>query len=108
MRQAKTPAEFDADCREIEAAFPALWQTSGYRSAERNAEVGGHPESDHVIGMARDYCARTLEELHAAEDFAESLGLWALVHDKGSGMHLHVQGTQPGPLPAWWVAKYKG
>ena len=104
--EAFTPAEFDAACREIEKFFPMLWVTSGYRSALRNEEVGGHPESDHVIGMARDYCAPSLEDLYEAEDFAESIGLWAVVHDKGSGIHLHVQGTKPGPLPEWWTAKY--
>lgn len=101
-----TPAEFDAACREIELYFPSLSATSGKRSADRNAEVGGSPHSKHVLGMARDYVAETLGELYNAEEFAESIGLWAHVHDVGSGDHLHLQGLEPGDPPEWWLAKY--
>lgn len=105
-RHPMTPAEFDAACREIEEYFPTLSATSGRRSVERNDQVGGNPKSKHVLGMARDYVAPTLGELHDAHEFAESVGLWGVVHDTGSGDHLHVQGLPVGDPPEWWVAKY--
>ncbi len=36
--------------------FPIV-QTSGYRTPERNAELGGAPDSAHVKGMAFDMAA---------------------------------------------------
>jgi hypothetical protein len=106
VRLPMTPAEFDAACREVEEAFPALSATSGIRSRTRNAQVGGNPKSKHVLGIARDYVASTIDELYDAEEFAESIGLWAHVHDVGSGDHLHLQGLAPGDPPLWWTAKY--
>jgi hypothetical protein len=32
--------------------------------------------------------------------------MWALVHDAGSGEHLHVQAAGIGPLPEWYESKY--
>ncbi len=100
-REAFSPAEFDAVCRELERRCPWLSQTSGRRSVERNAAVGGSEESKHLWGMAKDYVASE-SGMQAGLEEARSLGLWALVH-KG---HLHVQGAAPGPFPSWWLAKY--
>lgn len=105
-RQPMTPAEFDAACRELERECSWLSATSGKRSPERNAAVGGHPESKHVLGMARDYAAPTVAGLKNASHYAHALGLWFKVHDVGSGEHLHVQGLPPGEVPEWWTAKY--
>ena len=100
-----TPSEFDAACRQLERKFPDLSATSGRRSVERNAAVGGNPASKHVIGMARDFVGE-MEVMREAALAAGELGLWFVVHDKGSGDHLHVQGLPPGEVPGWWVLKY--
>lgn len=107
-RIAMTPSEFDANCRLLEHACPWLWATSGYRGAEHNAAVGGSSGSDHLIAMARDYGADNEDGLNQAAVEARKLGFWLTVHDRGSGIHLHVQGTKPGPLPEWWTAKFGG
>ena len=107
-RQALTPEEFDRACRDFEKLWPSCNQTSGRRSVKRNAAVGGHVESKHILGMAKDYVFdgpihqldidRMLEE-------AKGLGLWPVYHDTGSGSHLHVQGLPPGSVIFWWKEK---
>lgn len=102
-RRPLTRAEFDERCARLEELHPELSQTSGKRSAERNAQVGGNPQSDHLEGFAKDYvdtgmpytvmpCPRAAELVHSAK----VLGLWGLVHGDGSRQHLHVQATPPG------------
>ena len=105
-RQPMTPEEFDRACRELTTLQPNLSETSGKRSVVRNAEVGGNPASKHIYGMARDFVAGHEEELVQAAIVAQVLGLWYVVHDAGSGDHLHVQGLAPGPIPDWWLGKY--
>lgn len=79
------------------AATFGLKNTSGYRSPEHNAAVGGVPNSAHT---RKDKKGRP-----AAEDFVGSEGAMqkaaraarrrgarqVLVHDAGSGRHLHVE-----------------
>lgn len=108
MREALSPAEFDAACRELWHRCPYLSETSGRRSEARNSMVRGHPNSKHIIGMARDFVAPDQEMMEAACLVAIELGLWAQVHDVGSGNHLHVQGLSPGEVPGWWMNKYGG
>ena len=106
-RQPMTPAEFDAACRELKRRCPWLSETSGWRSEARNTRVGGNPQSKHMIGMARDFAAESPEGHTQALPVAHGLGLWGMVHDVGSGDHLHVQGLPPGEIPSWWLAKYR-
>lgn len=110
MRVAKklpmTPAEFDAACRELVRRCPFLSETSGRRSAARNASVGGNPHSKHILGMARDFVGPSAAANQVAAEEANDLGLWWKLHDTGSGDHLHTQGLPPGPPPVWWVSKY--
>lgn len=101
-----TPSEFDAACRELVRLEPYLSETSGRRSVARNAAANGSEVSKHLLGMARDFSADEGHGLQAAETTAEELGLWAVVHDAGSGSHLHVQGLAPGNPPRWWSAKF--
>jgi len=103
-----TPAEFDANCRIFERRCPWLWQTSGYRSPEHNADVGGSALSKHPMGMARDYGAANQDGLDRAAKVALELGFWVVVHDVGSGDHLHLQGLPKGPPDLWWLEKYGG
>lgn len=105
-RQPLTPSEFDAACRELVRLEPYLSETSGRRSVARNAAANGSEVSKHLLGMARDFAADEGHGLQAAETTAEELGLWAVVHDAGSGSHLHVQGLAPGNPPRWWSAKF--
>ena len=106
MRQPLTPSEFDAACRRLVRLEPYLSETSGHRTVARNRAANGSDVSKHLIGMARDYAADEGSGLYAAETTAEELGLWAVVHDAGSGSHLHVQGISPGNLPRWWSQKF--
>jgi len=105
-RQPFSPAEFDAVCRELRRQCPYLSETSGARSAARNSSVGGNPRSKHVIGMARDFVAPSVAQLKESSIIARKLGMWVVVHDVGSGDHLHTQGLPPGEIPYWWRSKY--
>lgn len=109
VRRPMTPAEFDAACRELRRRCPFLSETSGARTAARNAAAGGRPDSKHVLGMARDFGAdgsaqERHERLVEASRVALELGLWCLVHDVGKGDHLHAQGLPVGPVPVEWAA----
>ena len=104
-RHTMTPVEFDAACRELVRKCPTLSETSGHRSPDRNAAVGGSPESKHLCGLARDFVDSDGVYGDLA-GVAKDLGFWIAVHDKGSGDHLHVQGAAPGELPEWWLEKY--
>ena len=101
-----TPAEFDEARRALVRMAPWLSETSGRRSSSRNQAVNGNPQSKHLIGMAQDFGADTSEGLYEGAIYAETLGLWHIVHDKGSGNHLHIQGLPPGKVPKWWLEKY--
>ena len=105
-RQPMSPEEFDRNCRLLIRGCPTLSETSGYRGVVRNSLVGGHAESKHLLGMARDFESGHEEELLKGERLARILGFWHDVHDSGSGLHLHVQGLEPGPVPDWWMLKY--
>lgn len=105
-RQPMTPAEFDAACRELWRRCPYLSEVSAYRSIPRNASVGGNPASKHLLGMARDFVGPNQSAHEVGAEEAADLGLWWVIHDKGSGDHLHVQGLPPGDVPEWWTAKY--
>lgn len=86
--------QYDADVvPKIEGllkAYPKLRPTSGYRDPDHNRRVGGVPNSRHLKGTAGDFVG-------SARDMAEAAG-WArrmgaaevLVHNAGSGQHLHV------------------
>ena len=104
-RHTMTPAEFDAACRELVRKCPTLSETSGHRSPDRNAAVGGSPESKHLCGLARDFVDSD-DVYGGPAGVAKEIGFWIAVHDKGSGNHLHVQGAATGPLPDWWLEKY--
>lgn len=114
-RKPMSPSEFDAKCRELRRRCPWLSETSGARTKARNANAGGIPDSKHVFGghnaVAQDFGADgppavRSKRLNEAAIVARELGFWVLVHDVGSGDHLHVQGLAPGPVPQWWIDLY--
>lgn len=78
--------------------------TSGYRSPELNAVVGGSETSDHLTGWACDWTARTwrggLREVHVARAVSASvLEFDQLIYyppaDRG-GERLHLGIREPG------------
>ena len=90
-----TPEEFDRNIREVTRVCPWRSVTSGFRSEERNALVGGSDQSKHLVGMAVDFISSE-SGLRQAQTFARELGFWTLIH--GDPPHLHVQGLPSGPI----------
>lgn len=64
--------------------------SGGYRTPERNRAVGGVANSYHLTGRAADFVG-TQEQMLAARQWARNNGAReALIHNAGSGTHLHV------------------
>jgi len=105
-RQPMTPTEFDWKIRRLLHICPWLSQTSGWRSEEHNAEVGGSPQSKHRVGMAIDFISSDYG-LEQANETARGLGFWTEIH--GEPSHLHIQGLPPGSIEEIsidWRGKY--
>lgn len=82
--------------QELQSQFPGLRHTSGYRDPEHNRKVGGVPNSYHTQkdahghARANDYVGN-LADMQAAQAWAKQQGAReALIHNAGSGVHLHV------------------
>jgi hypothetical protein len=73
-------------------AGPATTVTSWYRSPTENALVGGHVESQHLLGLAIDVVALPTPSL----DQARRNGLVVVVEST----HAHLQFGPPGFLRA--------
>lgn len=69
--------------------FPGLRFSSGLRSPEQNAAVGGVPNSGHMRGWKADYSGNS-KLLYQAADWAQKNGARTLLHDAGNGFHLDV------------------
>lgn len=69
--------------------IPGNW-TSFWRSVSSNRSVGGHPWSQHLVGLAADHSPAS----RAFRYRARRAGLIAI--DEGS--HDHIQGWPPGTL----------
>lgn len=64
--------------------------TSGYRSPAHNARIGGSPTSWHLTGRAADFVGNETD-MQAAAAYAQQTGaVEVLIHNAGSGRHLHV------------------
>lgn len=77
-----------------------LTKTSGYRTPEKNKEVGGSKTSSHLTGNASDY-AGTPKQMEAYAQWAAKSGLFKSViyggrdlisgrTDTNHGDHVHV------------------
>jgi hypothetical protein len=86
-----------AHALQVYLRFPGLNLTSTYRTPERNRAVGGVPGSYHVKRRAADFTG-SREDLEAALKYARRARIGrkctgpeeALIHDAGSGVHLHL------------------
>lgn len=72
---------------QLATEFPSVSMTSGVRSAERNAQVGGQPNSQHLSGTAADY-AVPANQKPAFISRARQLGYQAI--DEGDHIHLQL------------------
>lgn len=61
--------------------------TSAYRCSKHNAEVGGHPKSEHVEGVAADIVCTTSEDRFRMVEIAMSLGFHGIGEAKS---YIHV------------------
>lgn len=88
---------------QLATEFPAVTMTSGVRSAERNAQVGGQPNSQHLNGTAADY-AVPANQKPAFISRARQLGYQAI--DEGDHIHLQVpRGASNNINPALAVGR---
>ncbi|XQA72066.1 D-Ala-D-Ala carboxypeptidase family metallohydrolase [Xanthomonas sacchari] len=76
-----------ADFTGLAMEFPGVKMTSGTRTAQRNAEVGGQPNSQHLAGTAADYAVPdALKPAFVAR--ARQLGYQPI--DEGDHVHLQL------------------
>lgn len=74
----------------IARQFPGLRFSSGYRDPAHNRRVNGVPNSYHLSGRALDFSG-SARDMQAAKVWAQRNGAReALIHNAGSGTHLHV------------------
>jgi hypothetical protein len=74
--------------------------TSTHRDPAHNASVGGVPNSYHTRGSKKNPAAMDFvgseASMQAGAQAARAAGFSAMVHDAGSGRHLHVQNDGAG------------
>lgn len=76
--------------QQIQQRFPGLRFSSGYRDPVHNARVGGVPNSWHLKGRALDFSGSAKDMRNAAAWARQNGAREVLVHNAGSGTHLHV------------------
>jgi uncharacterized protein YcbK (DUF882 family) len=74
----------------MKSLFPGLRFSSGWRDPVTNQRVNGVPNSYHLKGRAMDWSG-SARDMQAARSWALQNGATeALIHNAGSGTHLHV------------------
>ncbi len=81
------PGNYAADFTALAGEFPGISMTSGTRTPQRNAEVGGQPNSQHLRGTAADYAVPP-QLKPAFVSRARQLGYQAI--DEGDHIHLQL------------------
>lgn len=76
---------------QIAAVDSSAVATSWYRSAEKNASVGGSPESQHLFGFAVDVVSDRPQQV---VEVARALGLYPVLEFD----HVHIQTFPAGFL----------
>jgi hypothetical protein len=79
--------------------------TSGYRSPEHNAEIGGVKDSAHTKGMAADL--RRPADPEMCEKLAWALGRAGFDRIGRETRHYHVDTDKSKPSPAWFTGESK-
>ena len=76
--------------QQMQQRFPGLRFSSGYRDPVHNQRVNGVPNSFHLKGRALDFSG-SAKDMQAARAWARENGAReALIHNAGSGTHLHI------------------
>jgi len=76
--------------------------TSWWRSPADNARVSGHPESQHLVGLAADLAVEP-QQIEQLANALRRVGLVVVVYDR----HVHVQHNVAGFIRSigWHVAE---
>ena len=80
---------------------PDLYLTSWYRDVERNRRVGGHPQSQHRLGLAIDV-GGPARDLEFWLEEIRSVGLIGV----NEGSHAHVQLLPAGQAAQRFPAQF--
>lgn len=97
----------------IQSSFPGSTITSRDRTPEKNAAVGGVPDSAHMDGRARDFVpsGATIEEAAAHINGLGIPGLKAIAEGPGAahstGPHVHVEWTADASGGAGYAQRVK-
>lgn len=70
--------------------------TSGYRDPQKNALVGGVPNSDHLTDSARDFVPQGISTAEAAARLRKAGGFTKIIDE---GNHVHVSYDQGSQVP---------
>ena len=88
------------DCARDVYGFP-IRITSGYRTPERNAEIGSKPDSAHIRGLAVDIATPSSPIIR--EKLFWALGLAGFRRVESCPRHAHVDlDGPPKPSPFFW------
>lgn len=86
-----TVAQFNDALTDLHSSF-AFSETSGWRTPARNAQVGGHPNSKHLVGLGKDVVPDDVGIFPRFRLRAAALGVSVL--DEGD--HWHLQPSSRG------------
>jgi hypothetical protein len=76
--------------QDFHSRFGTLRVSSGYRDPQHNARVNGVKNSRHLLGRAADFSG-SMKDMQAAAAWARARGVQTLIHNAGSGTHLHLE-----------------
>lgn len=101
MPTVRTDADHASDAPAVQARYKDIGERHGFtttsttRTPEQNKAVNGVANSQHLTqhGTARDWSikGKTKEQVAAFTGELKSAGFRVLLHDAGSGMHVHAE-----------------